>query len=126
MNIPALRLIALEITRTCSLACKHCRGDSRDESYPDEMSFDEISAILDNAASFSRPIIIITGGEGTMNTCNGVCIRNGIMGLTIEPFGQLRFTPEGVADALRAMKNLMKFWGMVPGRLDLPGPARRG
>lgn len=67
---------------------------------------------------------IITGGEGKCKTSNSVCIQHGIMGLTIEPFGQFRFTREGVADALRAMKNLMKFWGLVPGRLDLPAVAR--
>ena len=66
---------------------------------------------------------VITGGEGKMNTCNGVCFRNGIMALTIEPFGQNHFFPEGVADALRAMKNLMKFLGMIRGRLDLPTEA---
>ena len=63
MNVPPLRLIAMEITRTCSLACIHCRGDSHNESYPDELSLDEIKIILDNIAEFSQPIIIITGGE---------------------------------------------------------------
>ncbi len=63
MNVLPLRLVALEITRTCNLACKHCRGDSHDISYPDELTLDEIRAILNNIASFSRPIIIITGGE---------------------------------------------------------------
>ena len=63
MNAPPLRLVALEITRTCNLACRHCRGDSRQASYSNELRFDEITAVLDNIASFSRPIIIITGGE---------------------------------------------------------------
>ncbi|MFC1693477.1 radical SAM protein [Candidatus Latescibacterota bacterium] len=63
MTVPPLRLIALEVTRTCTLACRHCRGDSRYESYPDELCFEEIRAVLDNTASFAKPIIIITGGE---------------------------------------------------------------
>ena len=63
MTVPPLRLVALEITRTCSLACRHCRGDSCSTSYPDELSLKEIKSILDNIASFSQPIIIITGGE---------------------------------------------------------------
>lgn len=63
MTVPALRIMALEITRTCALACRHCRGDSRPESYAEELRFGEIRAILDNTASFSRPILIITGGE---------------------------------------------------------------
>lgn len=63
MSIPPLRLVALEITRTCRLACKHCRGDSHNESYPDELRLEEIKALLDNINTFSNPIIIITGGE---------------------------------------------------------------
>ncbi|MHB9029729.1 MAG: radical SAM protein [Candidatus Latescibacterota bacterium] len=63
MSILPLRLIALEVTRTCTLACRHCRGDSLREEYPDELTFQEIRAILDNTARFARPILIITGGE---------------------------------------------------------------
>ena len=63
MNAPPLQIIALEITRTCNLACKHCRGDSRGEAYRDELALDEIKAILDNVVSFSKPLIIVTGGE---------------------------------------------------------------
>ena len=63
MNAPQLRLVALEITRSCPLACRHCRGDSHDRAYEDELRSGEISAILDSIASFARPILIITGGE---------------------------------------------------------------
>ena len=63
MNASSLRLIAFEVTRTCNLICKHCRGDSKKMTYPDELTFKEIQSILDNVASFSSPIIIITGGE---------------------------------------------------------------
>jgi AdoMet-dependent heme synthase len=63
MNAPPLRLVALEITRSCPLACRHCRGDSHDRSYDSELSFEEIGSILDSIASFARPILIITGGE---------------------------------------------------------------
>jgi len=63
MNAPSLRLVALEITRTCPLACRHCRGDSKDRAYEDELSFGEIAAILENVESFAHPILIITGGE---------------------------------------------------------------
>jgi AdoMet-dependent heme synthase len=63
MNVQPLKLAALEITRTCPLSCKHCRGDSRNQEYPDELSFDETRKILDNIESFSNPIIIVTGGE---------------------------------------------------------------
>ncbi len=63
MNAPPLRLIALEVTRTCNLRCKHCRSNSEQTIYPDELSLGEIKKILDNTATFARPIIIVTGGE---------------------------------------------------------------
>ena len=63
MNVPPLKLVAFEITRTCKMKCRHCRGDSRDESYTGQLSFDEIRKIFDNIAVFAKPIMIITGGE---------------------------------------------------------------
>ena len=63
MSVPPLRLIALEVTRTCTLNCRHCRGDSRNISYEHELRLDEIKSIFDNTTTFAKPIIIITGGE---------------------------------------------------------------
>ncbi len=57
------RLIALETTRQCPLKCRHCRASSADKKYTEELSTEEIFALLDNIASFSKPIIILTGGE---------------------------------------------------------------
>ena len=59
-------LIAWEITRTCLLSCKHCRAAAKAESYSGELSSRECFALLDNIASFSKPIIILTGGEPMM------------------------------------------------------------
>jgi len=56
-------LIAWEVTRSCMLACKHCRAAARPEPYSGELSTEECFALLDNIASFSKPIIILTGGE---------------------------------------------------------------
>jgi len=57
------RLIAWEVTRSCKLACKHCRAAARPEPYEGELSTDECFRLLDNIASFARPIMILTGGE---------------------------------------------------------------
>ncbi|MBT3199142.1 MAG: radical SAM protein [Phycisphaerales bacterium] len=56
-------LIAWEVTRSCMLACKHCRAAARPEPYSGELSTQECFALLDNIASFAKPIIILTGGE---------------------------------------------------------------
>ena len=57
------RLIALEVTRTCYMHCRHCRAGATNERYNDEFSSEEIFKVLDNIASFAEPIIILTGGE---------------------------------------------------------------
>ncbi len=57
------RLIAWEVTRHCLLNCKHCRAASRHAPDPGELSTDECFGLLENIASFARPVIILTGGE---------------------------------------------------------------
>jgi radical SAM protein with 4Fe4S-binding SPASM domain len=57
------RLIAWEVTRSCILACKHCRAAARPTPYAGELTTAECFKLLDNIASFAKPIIILTGGE---------------------------------------------------------------
>ena len=56
-------LIAWEVTRSCMLACKHCRAAARPDPYPDELATHECLKLLDNIASFAKPTMILTGGE---------------------------------------------------------------
>ena len=60
---PLPRLIAWEVTRSCLLNCKHCRAAAQQGAYAGELTLAECRALLDNIASFSRPTIILTGGE---------------------------------------------------------------
>ena len=57
------RLIAWEVTRSCPLACKHCRASARAAPYEGELSTDECFRVLESIAAFARPTIILTGGE---------------------------------------------------------------
>ncbi len=57
------RLIAWELTRSCMLACKHCRAAAKPTPYSDELTTDECKRLLDNIASFAKPVMILTGGE---------------------------------------------------------------
>ena len=41
---PACKLIAWEVTRSCNLACKHCRAEAHEEPYPGELSTEEAKA----------------------------------------------------------------------------------
>ena len=62
-SIKAPRIIAWEITRSCNLACAHCRAAAHQDPYPGELSFDECKTLIDDLASISDPILILTGGE---------------------------------------------------------------
>lgn len=60
---PACRLIAWELTRSCNLACKHCRAEAHMEPYPGEATTEEAKALIDSFTQVGNPIIIFTGGE---------------------------------------------------------------
>jgi len=58
-----LRIIAWEVTRSCNLSCIHCRASAEKGPYENELSTEECFGLIDDIASFSNPIIILTGGE---------------------------------------------------------------
>src|SRR4030043_1787685 len=58
-----LRMIAWELTRSCNLACVHCRASAEYGPYEGELSTQEVLRVMDEIASFSKPVIILTGGE---------------------------------------------------------------
>lgn len=60
------KIIAWEITRRCELNCRHCRGAARDCDYAGEFSTEECFKTIDALAAFSKPMIILTGGEPLM------------------------------------------------------------
>ncbi len=61
---PLPRLIAWEVTRSCLLQLQALPRVARQRSdYAGELTLAECRALLDNIASFSRPTIILTGGE---------------------------------------------------------------
>lgn len=60
---PPLRMVAWEVTRGCNLSCLHCRALSGEGPYPGELTTEECLQVVDDIASFSSPIVILTGGE---------------------------------------------------------------
>lgn len=56
--------IAWEITRRCNLKCIHCRSSSEIEvkNHPD-FSTHEAFRIINDIASFAKPVIVLSGGE---------------------------------------------------------------
>lgn len=58
------RWIAWEITRRCNLKCVHCRSSSELEvgDHPD-FSTKEAYRVIDDIASYAKPVIVLSGGE---------------------------------------------------------------
>ncbi len=58
-----LRMVAWEITRQCNLSCVHCRASAEYGPYEGEFTTEQCRRLIDNIASFSKPVVILTGGE---------------------------------------------------------------
>jgi len=63
LTSPPLRMIAWELTRSCNLSCVHCRASAEYGPYEGELATQEVFRVMDEIASFSKPVIILTGGE---------------------------------------------------------------
>ena len=61
---PACKLIAWEVTRSCNLACKHCRAEAHTEPYPGELSTEEAKALIVKALEFAPNDPFITDSLG--------------------------------------------------------------
>jgi heme b synthase len=58
-----LNMIAWEVTRSCNLNCVHCRAAANCGPYEGELSTEKCFHLIDEIAAFSKPVIILTGGE---------------------------------------------------------------
>lgn len=54
------------MTRSCNLACVHCRAGACSEPDPDDLTTEEGRALIDGIAQVGSPILIMTGGEPLM------------------------------------------------------------
>lgn len=63
VDIPPLRMVAWEVTRSCNLRCVHCRASAQAGPYPGELSTQEAMEVLEDVAAFAKPVVILTGGE---------------------------------------------------------------
>ena len=61
-----LHLLTINLTRRCNLACSHCYLDAKTLKHgtSDELSCDEVCALLDSVADrSSETMVVLTGGE---------------------------------------------------------------
>lgn len=57
------RLVFWELTTACNLKCIHCRAVPTEKRSPDELSTSEARVLIDQIASFAKPVIVLSGGE---------------------------------------------------------------
>ena len=59
----APRVIAWESTRACNFACVHCRAQAQKQPDPNQLTTQEALDLVDQIASFCKPVLIISGGD---------------------------------------------------------------
>ncbi|MBI5399668.1 radical SAM protein [Candidatus Saganbacteria bacterium] len=57
------KLIFWETTRSCNLKCLHCRASATSLVSPEELKTAEMKTFVDQVVEFSRPILVLSGGE---------------------------------------------------------------
>lgn len=56
-------LVIWETTRSCSLACDHCRADADMTRHPGELSTLEGMDLIDQVKAMGTPILVLSGGD---------------------------------------------------------------
>ena len=56
-------VVVWNCTKACNLKCIHCYAHSDCGCAPDELSFEEGKALIDDLAAFGSPVILFSGGE---------------------------------------------------------------
>lgn len=56
-------LVIWEMTRSCDLACKHCRAEAVTRRHPLELSTEEAKRMMDDVRRFGRPLFVLSGGD---------------------------------------------------------------
>ena len=58
--------VAWELTRSCALACRHCRAEAQPRPHPDELTTAEARHVIDEIAELNPPVLVLTGGDPMM------------------------------------------------------------
>lgn len=70
-------LVIWESTRSCALACDHCRANADTTVNPDELTTAEGKALIDKVKAMGTPIMILSGGDPLNRTDLEELIRHG-------------------------------------------------
>ncbi len=58
--------VAWELTRSCALACRHCRASAQAKRHPDELTTAEALAVVDQLRDLDPAVLVLTGGDPMM------------------------------------------------------------
>ncbi len=56
-------VVIWNLIRRCNLTCKHCYSISADTDFPNELSTEQMFAVMDDLKRFRVPVLILSGGE---------------------------------------------------------------
>lgn len=56
-------VVIWNLIRRCNLKCKHCYSLSGDVDFPNELTTDDVFAVMDDLKAFRVPVLILSGGE---------------------------------------------------------------
>lgn len=56
-------LVIWESTRSCALACDHCRANADTTIHPDELKTEEGYKLIDQVVEMGTPIMVLSGGD---------------------------------------------------------------
>ena len=98
-------LVIWETTRSCALACKHCRAEAILGRNPGELNTAEAKSLLDDVRAMGTPIVVFTGGdplqrpdlEELIAYANAIGLRTGAIPATTPRLTRERL--QSIADA---------------------------
>lgn len=56
-------VVIWEVTRSCALACRHCRAEAKKQRDPVELSTEEAYELIDEIAAIAPEVFVLTGGD---------------------------------------------------------------
>jgi len=110
-------VVVWNVTRRCNLKCVHCYARATGEADPDELTFKEGLALLEDLARFGAPVVLFSGGEPLMRPDLSDLVRRAVeLGLraVISTNGTL---------ITRAKADELKTLGLSYVGISLDGPA---
>ncbi len=111
-------LVYWEITRSCDLACKHCRAEAQHTRNSLELQGDECYSILDQVKSFGAPYpqIVLTGGDPLNHPdWEKILIRANEIGISVA------FAPSATHNLTKEVFQRLKDLGVPALSLSLDG-----